>query len=95
MYNEEITGHNIDEVICMNRFKWPFKFSSILKSVKRKLKLLGSMNEKELKMPKIVPFAVFIFVFLIGVNSFFCVLGDPRRFQFEVRQRKAHSGMGY
>lgn len=73
MYNEEITGHNIDEVICMNRFKWPFKFSSILKSVKEKLKLLGSMKfvKRIKKMPKIVPFAVFIFVFLIGVNSFF------------------------
>lgn len=57
----------------MNRFKWPVKFSSILKWVKEKLKLLGSTKfiKRMKKLPKVAVFAVFLITLLIVANSFF------------------------
>lgn len=63
----------------MNRFKWPVKFSSILKWVKEKLKLLGSTKfiKRMKKLPKVAVFAVFLITLLIVANSFFGGIEQP------------------
>jgi biotin carboxyl carrier protein len=57
----------------MNRFKWPVKFSSSMKWVKEKLKLLASTKfiKRMIQLPKMAILAVFLITILIGTNSLF------------------------
>ena len=55
----------------MNRFKWPVKFSSSMKWVKEKLKLLASTKfiKGITQLPKMAILVVFLITILIGANS--------------------------
>ncbi len=57
----------------MYRFKWPAKFSSSLKWVKERLKLLVSTKliKRIVQLPQKAIFAVFLITILIGANSLF------------------------